>query len=381
MRAIALLSTVAALAGCKGQLNITCDTDDFCVRGGKSGRCVSAGLNKYCAFADSSCGGGLRWDPTAGEGLGGTCYSVVSDGGVGDMAATGIKWSSLNSTAQDAFYNVMGAGGTLYAVGIDGIYKSTDGTSWKNVSPPVGDGGSAPAWYAVWVTSANEAVAVGEAGALARTSDGGANWTMPFTGTSGNLNAIWGVSASELFVGGDTGFVLHSTNGGQSWTVGNYDANNNGWDLLGVWASSATDVYYAGADGTIVRTTDGNKTFTQQTSTTQADLEHIWGSGPNDIWAVGTEQVVLHWDGTGWKTTATLGQPGSGLFGLWGFAADDIYAVGADPNLEASAYHYNGNTWSPVSLDGQYPRLWGVWGTGPRDVYIVAAQGVILHGK
>jgi hypothetical protein len=25
--------------------------------------------------------------------------------------------------------------------------------------------------------------------------------------------------------------------------------------------------------------------------------------------------------------------------------------------------------------------LWGVWGNGPRNVYVVGAGGVILHGK
>ena len=51
-----------------------CATDAQCQRSGLKGACMATATTaKYCAFPDSACRNGWRWDPTAAKGLGGTC--------------------------------------------------------------------------------------------------------------------------------------------------------------------------------------------------------------------------------------------------------------------------------------------------------------------
>lgn len=383
-----LLIAALALAGCGDKLTFPCQDDSFCVRSGQTGRCLAgpSGVTRYCAFADSGCGSNLKWDPTAGEDLAGTC----TGGGGGDMGATDmpvtvVKWSSLNSGAQDAFYGVSGANGVTFVVGPAGVFRSDDGVNWMDVSPPVADGGNPPIYTNVWVSRAKPVYVTASDGLLFKSTDNGKTWTTPPTGTLNRLNCIWGLSdgtVDELFAAGETGTVVHSTDSGATWAVGNYDPMQNGWTLNNVWGSAADNVFYVGDAGTVVRTQNRNQTFSLQTTATQAALESVWGSAADDVWVVGEGQTVLHFDGKGWKTAATLGVPTSFLFSVYGFAADDIYAVGrVDDNGGAAAYHWSGASWFPVSLDGQYPTLFAVWGSGPNDLFAVGVGGVILHGE
>ena len=61
-----------------------------------------------------------------------------------------------------------------------------------------------------------------------------------------------------------------------------------------------------------------------------------------------------------------------GLFGVWGSGPSDVFAVGAGGTI----LHYDGKSWSSQTIGTQ--DLLGVWGSGPADVF-AAGSGTVLH--
>ena len=72
------LLAVIALAACGKTNAYQCAASDQCVSNGMQGVCIAS----FCAFGDSACAGGLRYEPNAGDGLGGTCVPGVDGGSV-----------------------------------------------------------------------------------------------------------------------------------------------------------------------------------------------------------------------------------------------------------------------------------------------------------
>lgn len=86
LRALAIVAVV--LGACGGSAPFECATADQCVSGDKQGVCAGG----YCAFADPSCESGNRYEPNAGDGLGGTCTEPVDTaacGGEGQACCAG----------------------------------------------------------------------------------------------------------------------------------------------------------------------------------------------------------------------------------------------------------------------------------------------------
>jgi hypothetical protein len=90
--------------------------------------------------------------------------------------------------------------------------------------------------------------------------------------------------------------------------------------------------------------------------------------------------AILHTSGDGIWSTQTLGSgvtqsSGSAeLWGVWGSGSGDVYVVG-----ENGIMHSTGNgSWDeqqrPVGA-----RLYAIWGSGAADVYAVGQNGTILH--
>lgn len=118
------------------------------------------------------------------------------------------------------------------AVGSDGgIAKSTDGgTNWTygpfTYVNPQGFTTKSSFNDVHYVTS-TVAYAVGDRGAMAKTTDGGANWTFvnnPLFPNSKNINACWFVDANKGYIGGDPNNAVDSLprlyvtlNGGATW--------------------------------------------------------------------------------------------------------------------------------------------------------------------
>lgn len=68
---------IAVLAcACGGREPYVCASSEQCISGGATGTCESTG---FCSFEDPSCEGGRRYEPNAGDELGGACVEVVPE--------------------------------------------------------------------------------------------------------------------------------------------------------------------------------------------------------------------------------------------------------------------------------------------------------------
>ncbi len=117
-------------------------------------------------------------------------------------------------------------------------------------------------------------------------------------------------------------------------------------------------------------------------TSTAGSLSGVWGTGPDDVFIVGGTEAggeIHHFDGAAWSPMTV--PPGAGLL-VWayGFSPSDVTAVG----LGGTVLHYDGAAWTALD-SGTTEDLWGVWGTGPTDLWMVGGpvdgtgDPVILH--
>ena len=108
-------------------------------------------------------------------------------------------------------------------------------------------------------------IAVGDQGAILRTTDAGATWTQVSSGTNAALTGVSFADASTGIAVGSAGAMVRTTDAGATWTQLPSVATAA---LTGVSLSGDGSGTAVGASGTILRTTDWGSTWTRQTSPT-----------------------------------------------------------------------------------------------------------------
>jgi len=110
-------------------------------------------------------------------------------------------------------------------------------------------------------------------------------------------------------------------------------------------------------------------------------LSGVWGSGPDDVWVVGGDDdagEAWHFDGGSWSEVS-LPEGTPLLVWVHGFSATDVLAVG----LDGAAVRWDGEAWSALET-GTDEDLWGVFGFSSDDVWVVGGDAdvgdpLILH--
>jgi hypothetical protein len=313
-------------------------------------------------------------------------------------------------------YAVWGASADdVWAAGNNGHTLHWDGASWTEAPNPLSaqeadvlDG----TWWilALWGAASDDVWAVG-------------NWVpMHWDGTSWmalgstfDLYAIWGSSSTDVWAVGAYAVTEHWN--GSTWTsVPNpLTGSTVGCSLFGVWGSGPNDVWAVGtcngtvatdyiASGVILHW-DGSSWATA-TSGAEHPLNAVSGLGPNDAWAL--SYGVLHWDGTGWTAAASpydasctyvvefydgphtyTWAPHSIQYGVWGTGPSDVWVFGQSmgiPPCQPAAWgdaqpsnmtHWDGSAWSFVPNPWSSTKVvFGMWGSGPNDVWAVGEFGV-----
>jgi hypothetical protein len=191
----------------------------------------------------------------------------------------------------------------------------------------------------------------------------GTRWSL-VPNISGGFVAASGLSASDIWaVSGTKAYHFD----GSTWT-----AKSTGLERASahaVFAASPTMVWTGGAHDELMRW-DGTS-WTKDTSVARgqytAGIHVLWGSGPSDIWAF-SEQAAYHYDGTRWTIDPTAKRV---LYG-WGSSAHDFWGLADD------AYHYDGASWTPLPISA-FLAL-DITGSGPGEVFVAAAQGLLRWG-
>lgn len=136
--------------------------------------------------------------------------------------------------------------------------------------------------------------------------------------------------------------------------------------LHGVWAVNPGDVFAVGDSGTILRR--GNNTWTQMQSGTTQNLRGVWAANANDVWAVGEGGTVLRYNGTSWLPQTGINVD---LNAVWGSGPNDVFLLAA-----AMVFQWNGSTFTGRGLAGE---PLSISGTGPNDVWVTGETHRVSH--
>lgn len=182
--------------------------------------------------------------------------------------------------------------------------------------------------------------------------------------------------------------------GGERWSVA---LDGLGGALLSVWATpgNAPDVYAVGADDgqgpVFLRGTE--EAFVRIPVAASDDLWWVTGvpagsgatpTGPQTVWSCGTGGRVVRYDpATGAVTDLSTGVDAT-LYGVWGSGPDDVWTVGGDPQgagPRPALLRWDGASWAsvvaPPEADGKI--LYKVWGTAADDVWACGQGGLLLR--
>lgn len=107
---------------------------------------------------------------------------------------------------------------------------------------------------------------------------------------------------------------------------------------------------------------------------------------PGDgVWAAGEAgRVVVYDPATGALDERAVPSQSGLLYGLWGSGPLDVWAVGEDPDAEGplpAAFRWDGVAWSAAALPPEAAgrTLYKVWGASADDVWACGRGGVLLH--
>jgi photosystem II stability/assembly factor-like uncharacterized protein len=212
---------------------------------------------------------------------------------------------------------------------------SNDAPTWARQSP-------VPTAYELWaadMVSASEGWAVGNAGVVLHTTDGGVTWEHQSIGSNSQLLDVEFKDPLHGWVAGAT--VWHTTDGGTTWHAGNglpYSLAGIGFrDLQTGFATTS-----GGSGGGMYRTKDGGKTwkFVQTklpiTDVQFFDAQHGVASGP---------EGVMHTSDGGSRWSAVPGDHG-------GFFVDPKHGWYAFENTAAKTTD-GGRTWTTQFLPSE----------------------------
>ena len=174
-----------------------------------------------------------------------------------------------------------------WAVGKAGhlMRTSNGGQTWayRQASPAVD-------LEAVDFLDANNGWVAGADGRIWRSTDGGASWVSQNTPTANRLTDIQFLDAMTGWAVGRSGAILHTSNGGQTWSP---QISNTTLDLYGLFAADADHAWAVGNLGTIVATSNGGQTWAGQASGSQQWLWDVAFTSLQNGWAVGESGALL----------------------------------------------------------------------------------------
>lgn len=233
-------------------------------------------------------------------------------------------WTQQTSTVNDYLYGISIIDpATAVAVGNNGaIIKTTDyGSNWATKLTGVAtndlravDFPSASVGYAVGVNTSNNW------GLVYKTTDGGENWTNISNATinSNSLSindVVFFTETTGIICGNHSAsgaLVFKTTDGGSTW-----DNANSGLPVMiefnALHFNDANNGWVVGAAGNIHQTTDGGSSWSQQTSGTTYALNDVFFYDSDDGWAVGngsaTNLTLLYTTngGSNWSNAAPSG--------------------------------------------------------------------------
>jgi photosystem II stability/assembly factor-like uncharacterized protein len=246
------------------------------------------------------------------------------------LYAQSAGWSVQSSHTTENLRGIAGSDfNTWIAVGDAGtILRSSDGgIHWAVIASPVGD-----ALRGVSLRG-RIGLAVGIAGRVLRTTDSGLNWIEETRPTSKNLYSV-SLGDQMAVIGGEEGTILVSLDDGLNWTP---HTAGTASVIFGIAVNGTTAVGVGGA-GAVVMTTDHGKGWGLTVLGNQLTFFYSTSfiNGPTG-WAVGssasTGNVIIHSTDYGFVWTGQAAPTSEQLFGVSFPTIDSGCAVGSNGTI------------------------------------------------
>lgn len=153
----------------------------------------------------------------------------------------------------------------------------------------------------IHVFDENTTIAVGEAGTIIKTTDGGTSWILQTSGTNTELYSVYFIDSNTGWtVGSGGGTILKTTNGGTSWTL---QGSQNYDPLYSIFFISSATGWIAGEDNTILKTTNGGIDWIFQQGIFPKSVRSIFFTDENNGCAAGIDYDGSNYFGVIIKTT------------------------------------------------------------------------------
>jgi photosystem II stability/assembly factor-like uncharacterized protein len=251
----------------------------------------------------------------------------------------GASWT-LTSAVTGAWRAIANDGPTLIAVGTTNVAaRSLDGgLNWQQSAAV---GGQDITLGAAWV-------AVGPNGAIRRTGDG-ITWTSPVSGTTTFLRGVASSPNGNVMVAvGNAGTVLRSGNGGFDWTPVNVGFNDKVLSAV-EFAPNGTRVVIAGETGTLLVSNDAGQSFTR-VGAPSPTINDIVGIGANNgvVLAGGFAGALLRSTDDGHTWAAVTSGTGQQINAIAPVPMSTTWVAVADGGVIRRSTD-NGVTWSSVT--------------------------------
>jgi photosystem II stability/assembly factor-like uncharacterized protein len=211
----------------------------------------------------------------------------------GDVSYTedgGNSWSQIHSSDASLFGVEMCDSNSITAVGSDGtILRATKyfGSDWYFEEQTSGTNNHL---RDVSFVGPDYGWAVGDAGTIVHTIDGGDNWVVRDGGTTENLTGVCFPHAGTGTAVGHSGTIIRTFDWGATWTPQESGVTA---DLYDVSFSDVLTGAIAGAGGTVLLTADLGAHWTKQVVPSDAPLYAISMLNPTVCTTVGSGGVIL----------------------------------------------------------------------------------------
>ena len=238
-----------------------------------------------------------------------TCYAVGDSSYIIKTTNGGSTWTLQTVSGGPWFWDVYMTSETSgVAVGnVGAIYRTTNGTTWSSVPS-----GTDTNLLALHFSSPTTGWAVGNGSYVFKTTDSGATWSrLSGIVNSGGSSGIFWRDSTHGWVASDGGEVKRTSDGGATWTAGHFDVSLG---FKGIFFKDTGTGFGVANSGVIRKSTDDGATWSNEISGTGAILRGVQCVGTRCL-IVGDDGVILRAAVTSGSTSGSTGTTGSGSAG------------------------------------------------------------------
>ena len=143
------------------------------------------------------------------------------------------------------------------------LFPLIDGSSvWTELHPKV----PRVDYWGVYFMDEDSGLAVGELGAIIKTTNGGDTWYNIETNYNKTLRTIGSFDGGKIIAAGDSGLIIISTDFGESWKIVQSGTDKDLWKIQMINNNLG---WLAGFSSTLLKTTDGGYTWIPKTTPLQ----------------------------------------------------------------------------------------------------------------